>query len=264
MQFVVMVIVCAICFYHYCFRKALNKKSHIERTSASLQLIAFGDSLTEGCYRRNVSLICTHPYTIKLEKLLCISNQENQVSIHNEGMSGERTEPMYKRLTSILVNRISYQEYSNVTTIVIILAGTNDIFDTFREYRSHYSRVMDHIEEERKAHKITSHITKLHYLCHNKKIRTIALTIPGLQFEDKYPILTGLRSNINKKLNAFAKLNENMTTYIDLATAMPRLALSNALETLYWSDAVHLTPEGYDRDGCSLFKDGLEFNTYCE
>lgn len=73
-----------------------------------MKILAFGDSLTEGYITKETSNF--YPYTTTLKKLL-------QMKIDNEGVSGERTLSMTKRIQSI----------TKPYDYAIILAGTNDL-----------------------------------------------------------------------------------------------------------------------------------------
>lgn len=81
-------------------------------------ILAFGDSLTYGLVVKDEGKIqkrTKHPYSDRLQEIL----KSNNISVAQEGMSGERTREMIKRIPVVLHNlRPAY---------AVILGGTNDL-----------------------------------------------------------------------------------------------------------------------------------------
>ncbi|MDD3813779.1 MAG: SGNH/GDSL hydrolase family protein [Desulfocapsaceae bacterium] len=95
-------------------------------TSEALSIIAYGDSLTEGCdvsgYTVCAGWLGGYNYTNNLKALL-LENGHSDITVYNHGKGGETTWES--------VNRMSYLfalDCNNQTGYILIMHGTNDLF----------------------------------------------------------------------------------------------------------------------------------------
>lgn len=98
MRMVNLAINCWILFFLFPQNSSIYGTTLVEETLGKT-IVAFGDSLTEGYWKRTVSQEIPefHSYAITLQNLL--KNQSNMVQV---GISGERTYSMVQRLPIVL------------------------------------------------------------------------------------------------------------------------------------------------------------------
>jgi lysophospholipase L1-like esterase len=94
--------------------------------SEALSIIAFGDSLTEGCFVSDYTACAGweggYNYTNNLKSLL-LANAHTDITVYNHGKGGE--------ITFDAINRMNYlfaQECNKHTGYILIMHGTNDLF----------------------------------------------------------------------------------------------------------------------------------------
>ena len=214
-------------------------------------LIALGDSLTQGYIPSKIY----HPYTIKLSQKL------PGINILNMGVSGNRTDQMYFRLTGQRIPTLSpalmpddntggqnsniLQKYPN-PAIVIILAGTNDLFSTLTNDQ------------------IISNIKLLHTTVLNKStiqnpIYTIAMTIPQNNLAPNSPnygtpFISNFDTNrkiINIGIRNMVNNSQGKIFLVDLDNICDQTVTYNA--HCWSSDYTHFDNDGYDVVGDKIY-----------
>ncbi|EDO48313.1 predicted protein [Nematostella vectensis] len=185
------------------------------------QILAFGDSLTEGYYRMGFGF---HPYSIKLQGLLQ-SLPASNYEIITSGWSGKTTTDLETHLRKELRKK-SFD-------IGIILAGTNDLG----------------VKEPEEGKPLFGRIKYLHelFLKHNKNTKTVALTLPETGYELSVTWVREKRKNVNEMLKAYSDESAGRVVICDFAEEFPRERLCEEELNKFWDDGLHLTPQGYDR-----------------
>lgn len=213
------------------------------------KIFCFGDSLTAGTSPPSLQ---NYPYALHLESTLNRaknnndnkgSSQSDQVEnyiVRHVGMPGWTA----TQLSSIDGNLHSILERIRSSTdtypaIVIILAGTNDLA---------------YCSNEDQCNNIFQAIKNIHTICHEKKIDTLALTIP--------PSAWQCQSNNDSSLYA-KRINEMMKQWIremeveKSSGAVAHFATfpieSYDSSSGFWSpDGLHFSPKGYEFIGEAL------------
>ncbi len=189
-------------------------------------ILCFGDSLTHGMLVLSpTNWHQTHPYSIKLKELTKLNTIES-------GINGQTANVMQNRITHALMHAKSS---GDDVGIVSILAGTNDL---------------GHKEN---ADKIISYVLNIHNkvfedaALHNKKIFTIAITIPMIS----WGINDTARFDINKNLREFQMLHKDKIILVDLENEFDQKLDENKK---YWSiDLAHFSELGYDTIASKIF-----------
>ncbi|GBB99700.1 hypothetical protein RclHR1_00360049 [Rhizophagus clarus] len=189
-------------------------------------ILLLGDSLTEG-FSSNGTLY--HPYGIQLRKRFEKAGTEVDVTI--EGMSGARVVQRYK---SRLENAISKQtDKGKKFDYVVILGGTNDIFNNFG------------------TNQIFGKLKELYDICENHGAIVLALTIMETIHVDSRP--EEKRKEVNELIRNYSETNDKIIL-CDLSKELPFNSIPEDQRNLYWDDGVHLTVEGYDHMGDIIFE----------
>ena len=204
-----------------------------------VNIIAFGDSLTEGMHRSEYGGFA--PYTTTLEDLLNNNDQTKQYQVINDGISGEC---VFMEMASRLP--ISIQENAQNLKLVIILGGTNDLLTLDCDNNVN----------------LTKEIINLHTIAHSRGYRTIMMTIPEANVANDNQVLTTtsyetfhrLWWNTNQALRQYAVANKGSTTLCDLARKFPMHSLNEQHKAYYWSDDLHPTPKGYEKMAYLLYE----------
>ena len=193
------------------------------------RILAFGDSITKGTYKKD-GKPGVHPYSKHLMELLKESKPDTKFEIFEEGVNGEcACSAMIKRLPNEL-------EYRKDIDLVIIIAGTNDLL------KNDCVRQCDLFEA----------IKRLHEIVHRKKAKSIITTIlestfaPAKMTSQEY---RDVLSEVNQNIRGYANQKSIMgkTMLCDIADEFPRKAPPLI-------DRIHPSPEGYDVLGEILFK----------
>ena len=198
-----------------------------------VKVLAFGASLTEGYYNRGHKF---HPYAIELEK--CINKHytdkgsDNHAAIHQFGLSGEFTSHMIPRLHDILT-----KSATSPYKFVCILAGTNDLSlsdsgdEIFERLRQLYNMVLEHGD---------------------KQAILVAITIPQSFFTDSDYV--GTRNTVNKHIKNFCLGINKDSDQVRVITVDYENLIPYQENGIYWDDALHMTPAGYNRLGKFIFE----------
>jgi lysophospholipase L1-like esterase len=188
--------------------------------SKGKKIIAFGDSLTAGYYLvHRYAKPRFHPFIGTLSQMV----NDSSLQIMQAGLSGEITQHMLGRLPDVLSLNPGFK-------VVIILAGTNDLWGLKNEFIS-----MNNIK---KLHRIalTGNITEPVY--------TVAITIP----EIKEYTNTHHRLMLNEGIKSFSHRCSQRIALLDFESAFNQSVPGNIEK--YWSpDEIHLSPHGYDKVG---------------
>ena len=192
------------------------------------RILAFGDSLTKGTYRKE-GKPGVHPYSKHLLELLKGSKPDTKFEIFEEGVNGEcACNSMAKRLPDEL-------EYRKDIDLVIIIAGTNDLL------KNDCAHECDLFEA----------IKRLHETAHRKKAKSVITTIlestftPAKLTPQEY---RDIISEVNQNIRGYANQKSIMgkTMLCDIADEFPRKAPPLI-------DRIHPSPEGYDKLAEILF-----------
>ena len=183
---------------------------------STIRILCLGDSLTEGYGL----MVDAHPYCIEMEKRLQSAFPDEKVNVVEDGVAGDLVtdESFSERLEEHLTEASFHW--------VIILGGTNDL-----GYRKSPSTVFESL-------------TDLYNTALASGAKVLALTIPECYAIDIR--LDTSRDQLNKLIMEHGEPNYQA---FDLKTHIPYHSLSEAEQTKYWSDGLHLTPVGYDLMG---------------
>jgi len=223
-----------------------SKEETSEENSARLlKVLTFGDSLTEGFHRFGFAF---HPYSNELTKLIDEKyaeqeDNEKEAMVHQRGLSGENTDHMIPRLAGIL-DRVAKTGFPY--HVVCVLAGTNDLADDdtaeqiFSRLKHLYEQVMMHGDG---------------------RTLLVTITIPPSAFMDEEYVAR--RSAINALIKEYSSSNNcdsaaaggerGRVVCVDAEQGLPYWSAPGEKDTVLWDDALHLTPEGYDRLGGLVF-----------
>ncbi|KAL1854075.1 hypothetical protein VTK73DRAFT_8813 [Phialemonium thermophilum] len=189
-----------------------------------LRILCFGDSLTAGysCYGA-----VYHPYEEKLDQMVAMAFPEYTVQTVEDGKPGAMV-----CVERDFLGRMQrhFGPSSQPFDWAIVLGGTNDIA----------------IGVE--AETIYESLKKVWSVALTHGTRVLALTVPDVAMQPSPR--TARVDATRKKLNDLIKghKQENFHAY-DLQAAIPYASFSDAERNLYWDDAVHFTPDGYDLIG---------------
>ena len=210
-------------------------------------LIALGDSLTQGFINVGIS---DHPYTIKLSQNL------PGINILNMGVGGNVTDQMYFRLSGknvpLPINYPNLMQTDNAggqksnilvnnpnPAIVIILAGTNDLFHIDTKLTT-VNNIINNIQ--------LLHTTVLNESTIQKPTYTIAMTLPPAnKYAEPY---NANRLLVNKGIREMVNNNKGKIFLIDLENILDQKMSSN---DQYWSDFLHFSSDGYDFVGDKIY-----------
>ena len=118
--------------------------------------------------------------------------------------------------------------------LVIILAGTNDLF-----------------RADCDESKLFENIKSMHVECHRAGAKTVAITIPD---SGRYSAKKDEWKEINERIRDYSRQNEKVIL-CDVARKLPYRTLDSELRGKYWNDKVHHTPFGYDTMAKVIFDD---------
>lgn len=187
------------------------------------RVLCCGDSLTAGFFGDHSVY---QPYAKKLAELL-------GVPVDEIGCSGARAEEMvanmlkpanqdvFGKQTPGLLQQLGIRDY----TVCIIMAGTNDV------------------NSGRSADAIFADVHRLHSVCHERGLRTVALPIPESQFvkQPQNGHLAGQRLAFNQRLEQWASAKPDRMLFVDMASQMPFSHTSGD-----WArDGLHMSMHGY-------------------
>jgi lysophospholipase L1-like esterase len=186
-------------------------------------ILCYGDSLTAGTSPPNAEYF---PYAPYLEQALKDRGLENVVVGHR-GMPGWTTKAMLWEmdgertgLRSAIIGAAK-QDPVNAVSLVILLAGTNDMA---------YHRTAD---------QIVANVRTLHQVSYENGVpRTLAIGVPPSGYQSRDPSAAALAAEINGKLEQFVS-EEVKASYIASPFPFERGGENWAPDTL------HFSPRGY-------------------
>ncbi|GLC37015.1 hypothetical protein PLESTB_001401400 [Pleodorina starrii] len=200
-----------------------SKSGSLETSDAKYNILAFGDSLTEGYYNYGIHF---HPYSNKLEELL--NSNGYSAKVHERGNSGERVMGgMERRLPQLLHQ---FERNGIRLNWVIVLGGTNDL-----GYGADPNSVYAGLQS-------------LYAACHSHGARVLALTV--LQNAGSNGDLIDDRTRLNDLIRGTPAGGQDYVTVLDVERQLPYpRSREDAQALALWDDMLHLTPAGYDALG---------------
>jgi lysophospholipase L1-like esterase len=186
-----------------------------------MKILAFGDSLTEGYVTKETARY--HPYTTTLKRLLS-KNKKYKTTIDNQGVSGEKTGSMIKRIKTI----------GKTFDMVILLAGTNDLNDSKMSVSA-----------------IVKNVIELHRLCRTRlgASKTLCLSLPEVTNgkttgENGKLYYNSKREQVNRKLQDHCRKTVDMY-YVPFGEVFSETQLAGM--GLFSGNGYHLSAKGYQR-----------------
>ncbi|ERS96156.1 GDSL-like lipase/acylhydrolase [Sporothrix schenckii 1099-18] len=192
-----------------------------------LRILCFGDSLTAGYTQDGLQY---HPYLHMVRRKLQEAFPGLQVDIEADGLDGGLTQHFSSRLRTVYRERGTPQD--SIFDWVIVLGGTNDL-----AINSRPETIFEHLER-------TWSFAKL------RKTKVLALTVPEVAIQRRPG---GPVNRINKRRDELNSLILGYTSSnfhaFDFKKAFSYEDMSADERRRYWDDAVHFSPDGYDRMG---------------
>jgi len=213
-------------------------------TNLVVNILAFGDSLTRGYYNKGKN---HHPYTMKLQYLLNKMDAKRCFIVENEGRDGDVAfGEMPKRMEEV------YKEYKKHFDWVIILGGTNDIYN--KKHAGHHSAV-----------ELTQNILSVHNIAHHYGSKTVAITIPEVLCDssDVCQDMKQMREKLNEGIRSYANDHKTTVLLCDLADSLVRNKIDHKLLGQFFEGGLHLRPRGYELMARLIFdslKEILDFS----
>jgi lysophospholipase L1-like esterase len=209
------------------------------------KIFCFGDSLTAGTSPPSFQ---DYPYAPHLESKLNEldqnqnQNQQKKYLVRHFGLPGWTSTQLSSHegnLNSILERiKDASSDGNTYPSLVIILAGTNDL---------------SYCTNENQCHDIFQSIQNIHYICHEKNIDTVGLSIP--------PSAWQCQSNSNNAASYATLINEKIQTWAtETQEAAAKVAVEGGGEN---RPVVHFVPfpiHGYDHSSGYWSSDGLHFS----
>jgi lysophospholipase L1-like esterase len=185
-----------------------------------ISIVCLGDSLTVGYQNPFLDPMTVQetPYTDFLKEKM-----GDKLKIYNKGLCGD--------LTRDMLHRFERDVISNQPDYVIILGGSNDLGWNFPSRDIHKNLV--EIYKQAKA----------------AGIKPIACTIPSiLHFDDLIPP----RRKLNSLIKEYCKKNHIICVDLFSALSYPK---TERLREEFTSDGLHLSKEGYEVMGETIYKE---------
>lgn len=223
-----------------------------------MNILCFGDSLTEGYYNGGKNF---HPYTWKLKELLEEkANSQQCSSVTNAGVSGET---ICVDMKARLPNSLKKHGVKNVD-VLIMQGGTNDILKYTDLQTS-----LDLFQEFQKLLKIA---------VDSGSVRNILIltTLEGFYTSADEAVMShkisdDFRRTFNQKIlesySSSTKEEQQQQQQIcaakikvcDIAKEFPLFSLDEAERKALWDDNIHPSVSGYDKMGEIIFENLKEF-----
>jgi lysophospholipase L1-like esterase len=219
-----------------------SKASMMTSEIRHLNILCYGDSLTAGTSPPQWQ---EYPYAPSLERKLAM--RFPSVHVRHKGLPGWTAHQMVQQsdgphgLATLIRLQNQQQQQSPLSSstlsIVIILAGTNDLA---------YSEDVDAIFQS---------IVALHKLAwQNGILNTIAIGIPPSGYQHHTPSVADVTDRINQKLKlqqTSSPMPGTMMTYVAFPFSFPSEE-SHSNGNIWAPDGLHLSPQGYDSLGDKL------------
>ncbi|GLC37016.1 hypothetical protein PLESTB_001401300 [Pleodorina starrii] len=168
---------------------AMASSSSVANSGASYDILAFGDSLTEGYHNYGFNF---HPYSNKLSELL--AGNGYSAKVHQRGISGERVVGgMDRRLPTLLQQ---FERKGVHFSWVIILGGINDL-----GYGADPNAVYAGLQS-------------LYAACHSHGARVLALTV--LQNAESMGDVIDDRARLNDLIRGTPAAGQDYVTVLDV------------------------------------------------
>ncbi len=196
-------------------------------------VFCFGDSLTYGMVGGGVNEI--YPYATYLEQELALSAPEMtqpKTTVEHLGLSGWTASNMLAHIDDATDGLCTIIQSRPQLSLLIILAGTNDIGTMTDEGREAAEKIIESIVD---LHKGAINCAKA---INNHGMHTLAIGIPGSAYQENMRDAAEVASHVNKAVENFASSDERVS-YV----AFP---FSYNDDDSRWSrDGLHFSEEGY-------------------
>jgi lysophospholipase L1-like esterase len=199
----------------------LNFNNIMESNILNRKILALGDSLTKGYYFNGTKY---HPFSLKMNELFHNSNIDCEVI--PSGVNGETSESMKNRIKEFDLN---------IYELVIVFSGTNDLAYSIS------------------AEIIVQNILDIHDYINQIGKKSIHVSLLENKCDKLYNFYSEKRRNVNSLMKTKLKENKNVSI-CDLDSLFVYSKLSKEELKLYWDDALHLSPKGYDYLGEIFYK----------
>ncbi|XP_048590337.1 uncharacterized protein LOC125556681 [Nematostella vectensis] len=201
---------------------------------SNIKILSFGDSLTAGTLTRGDDQNM-HPYSKQLQELLS-QHFKKEFKVQSDGLPGDRVQ-------AGMASRLRKQLVRDKFDWIIILAGTNDLSYQYMK-RKEFPRVT--------INGMLKSLINLHEMSQTNGTRTVVVTVPARECEEKEPICIRHkleRKKFNKHLRIYAEKNKPKTIVADVAKEMP----FKKFKSLWSKDGLHFTEKGYDKLATIIF-----------
>lgn len=210
-----------------------NSTHHHHENDEPQTVFCFGDSLTYGAVGGGVTGI--YPYAKYLEQDLALSTPEmNQPKtiVEHLGLSGWTASNMLAHIDDPTDGLCTIIRNHPKLSLLIILAGTNDIGTMTEEGRGATGKIIESIVE---LHNGAISCAKD---INNNGMHTLAIGIPGSAYQEHTRDAAEVASDVNKAVENFASSDERIS-YMEFPFAYQD-------EDSRWSrDGLHCSEEGY-------------------
>ena len=225
-------------------------------------IFCYGDSLTFGFIPSEGE---PHPYGPSLQSELTnlytaasatkapeLKHPPNMV-VRHVGFPGMPASAMLKLVEQKDVGACSIVENIPTLSVLIILTGTNDLQQMAPDIMGPGGP--EAIDSNGKAEMILESITNLHKATlecaqrvGNKDMHTLALGIPGSQFQTQFPVASDIAAKVNKGLNEFSSSYNKESPHGKIVYSDFPIAYDQS-DSKWGPDGLHLSAEGYDELG---------------
>lgn len=223
-------VVCTMAFASQLLGRVMQSSSSTTTAEAlsttatpAKRILCYGDSLTAGTVPPDLA---TYPYAPHLESAL--KDRCHNVLVRHRGLPGWSSSEMVKNVNDGTIGLRTAVRAGMPLTLVIILAGTNDL-----AYNSD-------------AASITESVVALHKVCFDEQVpHTLAVGIPSSGYQSMNQEAADLAQAVNDGLQAYCQ-SEPRATFAPFPFPFSRN------DEKWASDGLHFSAEGYRVLGTSL------------
>lgn len=211
----------------------MSDQHHKKEDEEPKTVFCFGDSLTYGGVGGGVTGI--YPYAKYLEQELALSAPEMtqpKTIVEHLGLSGWTAANMLAHIDDATDGICTIIRNRPQLSLLIILAGTNDIGVMTEEGREASGKIIESIVE---LHKGAINCAKA---VNNNGLHTLAIGIPGSAYQENTRDAAEVASQVNRAMENFAK-SDSRISYVAFPFAYHD-------DDSKWSkDGLHCSEEGY-------------------
>mmetsp|Transcript_34711 Transcript_34711/g.70883 ORF Transcript_34711/g.70883 Transcript_34711/m.70883 type:complete len:405 (-) Transcript_34711:47-1261(-) len=225
-------------------------------------IFCYGDSLTFGFIPSEGE---PHPYGPSLQsELINLYSAASAIKapelkhppsmvVRHVGFPGMPASAMLNLVEQKDVGACAIVENIPTLSVLIILTGTNDLQQMAPDIMGPGGP--EAIDSNGKAEMILESITNLHKATlecaqrvGNKDMHTLALGIPGSQFQTQFPVASDIAAKVNKGLNEFSSSYNKESPHGKIVYSDFPIAYDKS-DSKWGPDGLHLSAEGYDELG---------------